>query len=159
MKFWIKWGVAWKNLTGGCQVMPQKPFWAHFPQIFVTWLSPHVRLKFQKKKKRSVGHKILNKMRSCLWKSGKWLPSYAQKIILDLFAPNLYTRAQVPWGSRFLVKKIPVLFMKFWTKWGFVCENLTGGCRVMSQKRFWAHFPQIHILGPSPHLIFKTKIM
>ena len=26
-------GFLCENLTGGCQVMPQKPFWAHLPQI------------------------------------------------------------------------------------------------------------------------------
>ena len=79
IKCWMKWGVVCENLTGSSQVMPQKSFWAHLPQIYILGPSPHVILNFQKKKWRSVDHKILNKMRGYLWKSGNWLPSYAQK--------------------------------------------------------------------------------
>ena len=41
--------------------MPQKPFWAHLPQIHVLGPSPHVRLNFHKKKNwESVDRKISN---------------------------------------------------------------------------------------------------
>ena len=50
-KFWIKSGLACKNLTGSCQVAAQKWFWVHLPQICILGPSPHVRLNFKKKKK------------------------------------------------------------------------------------------------------------
>ena len=88
-------------------------------------------------------------MRDYLWKSGQWLPSYAPKIILGLFAPNLYM-AQHAQGSKFSIKKSSLVYMKFWIKSGVFCVNLTRGCQVMPQKPFWANLPQIHLLDPSP---------
>ena len=69
IEFWIKWGVVCKNLTGSCQVAPQKSIWTHLPQLYILGPNPHVRLNFQKKKKekwQSVGHKIFKKMRGCM---------------------------------------------------------------------------------------------
>ena len=45
-------------------------------------------------------------MRGCLWKSDKWLPSYAQKNILDPLAPSLQTRSQSPCQSKFSKTKL-----------------------------------------------------
>ena len=99
----------------------------------------------------SVVHKILNKTRGCLWKSGNWLPSCTQKIILGLFAPNLHTKTQPPWGSKFTIKKSPVFFMKFWIKWGVVCENLTCGCHCYDAKTILGPFtPNLHTRTQSP---------
>ena len=86
--------------------MPKKPFWAHLPQVYKLGPSPHVRLNFQKKILSGVDHKILNKMRSCLGKSDKWLPSYAEKTILGSFAPYAQTRSQFPFQTKFSKTKI-----------------------------------------------------
>ena len=148
IKFWIKWGAICENLTGSCQVMPQKLFWAQLPQIYILEPSPHVRLNFQKKKRQSVGHKVLKKnegLRGYLWKSGNRLPSYAQKITLNLFAPNLYTRTQPPWGSKFSIKKKSSLFHEI--------LNKLRGCMWKSDGWLPSYTPKT-ILGPfalNPH--------
>ena len=59
--------------------MPKNSFLAHLPQIFMLGPSPLDGLNLYAKNMSSVGHKILNKMSGCLWKSDKWLPSYAKK--------------------------------------------------------------------------------
>ena len=94
--------------------------------------SPPDSLNLHTKKLPSVGHKILNKIRGCLWNCDKWLPSYVQKPILGPFAPNLCTRSQSPYQTKFFKEIVwKVLVIKFWIKWGVVCENLISGCRVM----------------------------
>ena len=59
--------------------MTKNSFLAHLPQIFMLGPSPLDGLNLYAKNMSSVGHKILNKMSGCLWKSDKWLPSYAKK--------------------------------------------------------------------------------
>ena len=88
---------------------------------------------------QGVGYKILNKMRGYLWKSGKWLPRYAQNIILDPLVPNLYNRAQPPWGSKFSIKKV----------WSFLhgILNETRGFLCKSGKGL-PSFASKTILGP-----------
>ena len=145
IKCWMKWGVVCENLTGSSQVMPQKSFWAHLPQIYILGPSPHVILNFQKKNWRSVDHKILNKMRGYLWKSGNWLPSYAQKIVLGLFAPNLYTKTQSTWGSKFSIKEKSTLLHEI--------LNKMRVCLWKSDRWLLSYAPKT-ILGPffpNPH--------
>ena len=124
------------------------------PNLRIRTQSP-CETKFSKKKKKkwqSVGHKILNKMRGYFWKSGKWLPSYAQKIILSPLAPNLYTRAQPLWGSKFLIKKKSNLFHEILNKMRGCMWKSDRWLLNYAPKPFWAHLPQIYILGPTPHV-------
>ena len=71
IKFWIKWGLVCEILTSGCEIMPEKTFWAHLPQIYVLGPSPHVRLNLNKNSLASVDHEILSQMMGCFWKSDK----------------------------------------------------------------------------------------
>ena len=81
IKLWIKWGVVCESLTSSCQVSPKKHLGPICPKLCTSSQSP-CKTKFLKKKKWSEYHKIMNKVRGCLWKSGKWLPSYALKLFL-----------------------------------------------------------------------------
>ena len=73
--------------------------------------------------------------------------------ILVSFAPSLQIRSQSPCQTK-LSKKIScqVLIIRFWIKWGVVCEDLTSGCQVMPKKTFWVSLPQVYKLGPSFHI-------
>ena len=69
------------------------------------------------------------------------------------YVPNLYNRAQPPWGTKFLIKKSSLFYIhEILNKMRGFCVNLTRGCQVMPQKPFWAHLPQIHLQGPSPNV-------
>ena len=70
-----------------------------------------------------------------------------------VYTSNLHTRLQSPCETKLSKENFcKLLVIKFWIKWGVVCENLTGGCQTEPQKPFWAHLPQIYILEPSPHV-------
>ena len=73
--------------------MPQKPFWAHLPQIHILSSSPPCGTKF-KKKLAKCWLKNFEQNEGLFVEIWQVVTSYAQNIILDLFAPNLYTRAQ-----------------------------------------------------------------
>ena len=120
MKFWIKWGVLCENLTSGCEVILKTHFFPFAPNLCARPQPPWC-LNLHTKKLSSVGCNILNEIRGCLWKSDKWLPSYVKKPILGPFAPNLCTRTQYPYETKFFREIVwKVLFMKFWIKWGVV---------------------------------------
>ena len=66
---------------------------------------------------------------------------FSKKTILDPHVSKLQT---FPIGPRPYVrlkfqKKCQVLVVKFWIKWGVVCENLTIGFELMSKKPFWPY--------------------
>ena len=73
-------------------------------------------------------------MRGCLWKSDKWLPSYAHKNILGPFAPSLKTKFQSPSQTKLKKKKLQSVNHKILKNWGVVCENLTSGFQNMPKK-------------------------
>ena len=107
VKIWLV--VVELSLKNHFSIWPKSSCWAP-TQIqdpsSLDGLNSHTR------KLPSVGPKILNKIRGCLWKSDKWLPSYVIKPISDPFGPNLCTRSQSPCKARFSLKK---KFGKCWS--------------------------------------------
>ena len=144
-------GCMWKSDRWLLNYAPKTILGPFAPNQHTRTHSPcEARLDFQKKNWRSVGHNILNKMRGYLWKSGKWLPSYAQKNNFGPVCPNLYTGAQPPWGSKFSVKRKSSLFHEILNKMRACLWKYDRWLPSYAPKTILAHLPQIHILGPSP---------
>ena len=90
-------GCMWKSDRLLPNYAPKTILGPFAPKLHTRTQSP-CETKFSKKKWSSVDHKILNKIRGYLRKSGKWLPSYAQKIILGPFDAPISILGPSPLG-------------------------------------------------------------
>ena len=130
--------------------MHKKLFWVHLPEIFLLGSSPCMRETFQISQVLIVKFSLKSGA-VCDNLTNGW-QIMSKKLFWTYLHPNLCTRSKSPCETIFSNKKVcQVLIIKFWLKWGVVCENLTSGCYVMSEKPFLAHSPQIYMLGLSSH--------
>ena len=113
-----------KTWRRGCEVMPKETFGAHLPQVPV----PSCTAETTFSKRIIAGHK---KLKPFVQKNHSGDP-HVSKLQTFPIGPSPYVRLKFQ-------KKCQVLVVKFWIKWGVVCENLTIGVELMSKKPFWPY--------------------